>query len=203
MLGSHNSMSGYPCPWYLKPFNVFAKCQSLTLAEQFQAGVRFFDIRLKVKPDGRYCVAHGLMRYKTHSYIDMLGELKRLAELHGADVHYRVMLEYNKKPHELDAVVWWFKRAVEAGCAACGGLRFCGGYQKWNYALVVNADDGCDLPITHKYSSVLGWRRFVHCVPRIYAKKHNAEFKEEYKATLDAKDAVLLLDFAQEGRRQD
>lgn len=54
MPGSHNSSTmGMP---------KLAKCQNGSLFEQYQYGVRFFDIRLKADRKGRLFVAHGVMK---------------------------------------------------------------------------------------------------------------------------------------------
>lgn len=46
-LASHNSMTYLPIKkWWLKPFRFIAQCQNKTIEEQYQAGVRMFDIRI-------------------------------------------------------------------------------------------------------------------------------------------------------------
>lgn len=52
--GSHNSAT--------IGMNKFACCQNGTLYEQFEHGLRMFDIRLKADKKGRLFVAHGIMR---------------------------------------------------------------------------------------------------------------------------------------------
>ncbi len=54
MPGSHNSAT--------MGMSKFAKCQNGSLFEQYQYGVRFFDIRLKADKKGRLFVAHGIMK---------------------------------------------------------------------------------------------------------------------------------------------
>lgn len=75
MLGSHNSLTSYSCPWYLRVFNAFARCQSKTLEEQLKAGVQFFDLRIKMRADGSYCFAHGLMKYKAPALFDLIRQI--------------------------------------------------------------------------------------------------------------------------------
>lgn len=94
MLGSHNSLTGYPCKWYLIPFNIFSKCQSGTIEQQLQKNVKFFDIRIKVKSDGSYYVSHGLARYITESYSSIIEKLRYYSEQDHNHLYYRVMLEY-------------------------------------------------------------------------------------------------------------
>lgn len=202
MLGSHNSITGYPCPWYLRVFNIFAKCQSKTIAEQLDAGVRFFDLRVKAKADGSCRFAHGIVSYHANGLYSAVYELMDYMAHHaGETVYYRVMLEYNSEPKRREEIVRAFREAVEFCkeqplCSVlCPRPRFCGAYQKWDYGCVVAPDEGCGLPITHKYSSCIGWRRFIHCVPYLYARRRNKGFKERYKDTLASNGAVLLLDF--------
>ena len=50
VIGSHNSLSYLPLKhWWQKPLRIFARCQSMTLQEQYDEGVRLFDIRKKPK----------------------------------------------------------------------------------------------------------------------------------------------------------
>jgi len=193
MLGSHNSLTSYPCVWYLKPFNVFSKCQSKWLSEQLEAGVRYFDLRIKMKPNGEYCFAHGLASYRSPSLNFILMLLQSYSQRHDVDIYFRVMLEYNKKPKRSDEILTRFTSLASGLKNLAPKLYFCGAYQKWDYKEVVQGD--VHLNIAHKYSSVLGWKRFIHCIPYLYAKKHNNQFKEEFKEILDGENEVLMLDF--------
>lgn len=201
MLGSHNTLTAYPCPWYLRPLNVFSKCQSKTLKEQVMAGARFFDLRIKVKPSGGYFVAHGLVKYECDGLLCAVSSLLMYADETGSDVYYRIMLEYNREPNQYEKILTEFKNLAQEArdfkyfSAKGNKPHFCGAYQKWDYECVVKPDDGCDLPITHKYSSCIGWKRFIHCIPYLYAKRHNKEFEETYKDVLSSDAAVLLLDY--------
>lgn len=62
LLGTHNSLSYLPCQWYLRPFAWIGRCQSVSLAEQYKKGVRWFDIRIKYV-DGNVVSGHGLLTY--------------------------------------------------------------------------------------------------------------------------------------------
>lgn len=53
--------------------------------EQINAGVKFFDIRLRIK-NGKYVVCHGLVEYN----INVLTAIKILE---CANVYYRIVLE--------------------------------------------------------------------------------------------------------------
>lgn len=63
-LGTHNSLSYLrPRQWWLRPFAWMARCQSLTIEEQWEAGVRYFDIRVKFDKNKVAKSGHGLMTY--------------------------------------------------------------------------------------------------------------------------------------------
>ena len=63
-LGTHNSLSYLrPSQWWLRPFAWMARCQSLTVKQQWDAGVRYFDIRVKFDKGGLAKSGHGIMDY--------------------------------------------------------------------------------------------------------------------------------------------
>ena len=47
ILASHNSLTYYKPQWYLRPLAWIGRCQSKTIQEQYELGVRYFDIRIK------------------------------------------------------------------------------------------------------------------------------------------------------------
>ncbi len=56
MLGSHNSMTYLPLTGWSRILRPWVRCQSLTLMEQYNAGVRYFDIRIRlVNGKWRFC----------------------------------------------------------------------------------------------------------------------------------------------------
>lgn len=63
-IGTHNSATGESghgiLSWLGTPF---ARCQSKTIAEQYEAGCRYFDIRVKYTKRGWIC-AHGIWESK-------------------------------------------------------------------------------------------------------------------------------------------
>lgn len=78
-IGTHNSATGEKgrglLSWLVTPF---AKCQSKTIREQYNAGCRMFDIRVKWV-EGRLHCAHGLwvserLAYSILDEIDKLGD---------------------------------------------------------------------------------------------------------------------------------
>lgn len=89
-IGTHNSVTGERgslWSWFLTPF---ARCQSKTLVEQYKAGCRLFDLRIK-RHRGRYYGAHGMWRTR-EEITDVLWELYEAAMEDKAKVY--VMTTY-------------------------------------------------------------------------------------------------------------
>ena len=60
-IGTHNAATGELGSMFSFLITPFACCQSKTLVEQYQSGVRLFDIRLKRHKNTLYCY-HGIWR---------------------------------------------------------------------------------------------------------------------------------------------
>lgn len=62
-IGTHNSLTYLRPQWWLRWMNFTARCQNLTIQEQYKAGVRYFDFRIKFTRKG-IRAGHGPMTYK-------------------------------------------------------------------------------------------------------------------------------------------
>lgn len=63
ILASHNSWTYLPPKkWWMWLLRFTAKCQRLSIQEQYEMGVRCFDLRVKWI-DGKMVVAHGIVQY--------------------------------------------------------------------------------------------------------------------------------------------
>lgn len=170
LLGTHNSLSYFPCQWYLRPFAWIGKCQSLNLAEQYQKGVRYFDVRVKYVND-KAVSGHGLLTYAINIEIPLMFLNNRKEQC-----IVRLFLEnsyFNPTKHferfAKDIKVWKDKykniRFIEGGC------RFV--YKQF-------IED--KVPANHYY-----WSKGDTLIPypRWYAKRNNAKYhvkdnKKEY-----------------------
>lgn len=78
-IGTHNSATGEKgkgwLSWLVTPF---AKCQNKTIRDQYNAGCRMFDIRVK-RVDGHFRCAHGLWTSERFAY-DILDEIDKLGD---------------------------------------------------------------------------------------------------------------------------
>lgn len=97
MLGSHNSFT------YLKPKGIinklllpWSKCQKLTLIEQYDKGVRYFDIRVRFKKDIGAIIVHNKTEYIGSVY----KELEALNKYIKEPVYLRIILDIRDVPND-------------------------------------------------------------------------------------------------------
>lgn len=126
LIGTHDSATGEKghgfMSWLLIPF---AKTQSKTIRQQYDAGCRYFDIRIKETKRGWVC-AHGLWRTKRLA-TDILQELNDMPDtvqveltyegtVKGKDKFKECIEQFEKQyPH-----IKWGIRAIKYGNKAKG-----------------------------------------------------------------------------------
>lgn len=108
LIGTHDSATGEKgkgfISWLLTPF---AKTQRKTIREQYEAGCRYFDIRVRLIGTDFYC-AHGPWRTKRTAR-DILYELNNFDE----DVHVEITYEGT---NEHEGYFKAFIRDIDAKC---------------------------------------------------------------------------------------
>ena len=113
------------------------------------------------------------------------------------DIIARVVIEYNHRPKNEGLVIKRIKDYVENGLmkSICPHVRFHQLVTKWDEKVVKQYLSKCkDVKLHHKYSSVLGKKRFW-TVPYLYARKHNKKIKDDFSYFYDSPNEVLMLDF--------
>ena len=89
--GTHNSAALY------EPLPGTAKCQSLSIAQQLEAGVRFFDIRCRHQKD-RFELYHGIVDQK-QNFTQLQQTLVKFLKIHPREV---VLISIQQAPHAKD-----------------------------------------------------------------------------------------------------
>lgn len=202
ILATHNSLSGYaPKKWWMKILNPFAKCQSLSIEEQYNRGVRMFDIRVRPHTGE---AAHGLITYDVD--IDkVLTWLNERAQAEHTEIYIRLCCENNVS----DLSEWdddWFRWFWQDCKSKYKHLNFCGGYMKkgWFKLIDCKAPEYLELYRTFNvYKAKQGWKAklrsiveyILHPTPKYWAKKDNAEYIEEYEDY----NGFIMLDFVEYG----
>lgn len=176
-LASHNSLSYAPVKqWYLKPFFWIAQCQSKSIEEQYESGVRYFDIRL----DG-FDPAHGLLKYK-------LSLKKVFAFLNSKkDCIVRIVCENIKQQGR-------FRFYCKCLIQMYPNIKFCGGWDRNNRNNIVytfyNAEPSCE----DYYASFMQYLPNAKWYHKLYAIFPRLSDKLLKKKTTTDKE-YLMLDF--------
>lgn len=97
MLGSHNSVSYLPIKGWKKFFKPWIKCQSLTLQEQWNKGVRYFDLRIRKYKDEGWWYCHN-----TAIFAPVMESKELLEFLMEKKAYVRIMLDVRVKPKDAD-----------------------------------------------------------------------------------------------------
>lgn len=85
-IATHDSASGESPLWYCYPILPFARTQFKTIKEQYEAGCRGFDIRVKYHL-GQWRCAHGIF-FTKRSALDILNEINDFPERCYVDLTY-------------------------------------------------------------------------------------------------------------------
>lgn len=184
-LGSHNSMTYLPPKqWWLKPFHFIAKCQNKTLQEQYECGVRVFDIRVKWdNKNDKWVFAHGSMTFKCYDVKYYFNYLNNLNE----HIDIRLILEYNREPNNIDYIVNKFQNDVKEWQQQYINISFFAFNRKYDWLVLCHAN--YKPTIYQAVSSMTGSILDDWC-PWFYAKLHN---KDILKQGTDKN--ILLIDF--------
>lgn len=182
-LGTHNSMTYLkPKKWWMYPFRFMAKCQSLTIEEQYEYGIRHFDLRVTFDKHGSIEFKHGLVSYdgSVYTVLEYLNSIKE-------PVYCKFWLELTSSNKEQEDL---FKYYCEIFEKHYKNIKFYGGKNKKGTVLYNFSNKEPDLD--YDFASA---RKplFDDLWPWLYAKLNNRKAKKNCKKNL------LILDFVQIG----
>ena len=186
VLGSHNSWSYLPVrKWWMKPIAFMARCQRKTIQEQYELGVRCFDLRVRFDNDRYPVFCHGIVEYdadydkvhedlkwingKTNCYVRVLHEVRnerQMTEIEKEDFYY-VCYEMTR-----------CYRNIKFWC----GRNLCNWEMDYDFGFYPTCEE--------KYSSVCPPRIVDDWWPWLYARLHNGKIREQGTG----KD-ILLIDY--------
>lgn len=185
ILGSHNSWSYLPpLHWWMRPFAFMAKCQSKTIKEQYELGVRCFDLRVLFDKYGIVYVAHGFMKYNI-DFSELNENLKWLNDK--GDCYVRLIHEVRRKSQYTD----FAKTCFQGFCLYVlkySNIKWWCGRNLYNWEF--DYDFGPEPTCEENYSSVMPPKWLDDWFPWLYSKLNN----KKILAKGTDKD-ILLIDF--------
>lgn len=162
MIGSHNTMSYLSVEkWWMKPLNIFAKCQNKYLYSQYIHGARCYDIRVYLKDNLYWKFCHGIINYKSLITIyDVIGEINSFDTKD--EIYIRLVLEKGNSEDE-------FAKLCADLESKYPKIKFFGGVRKRDWKELYHFKNNPD--VEQYISSMSGkWYWFI---PWIYAKLFN------------------------------
>lgn len=195
ILGTHNSLTyAKPTTWLGKLLNKTAQCQELSIIEQYNYGVRYFDIRInRNTPYNR----HGLVTYdvKVEEALRILNDMSTQVDPIYVSLNYENGLFEPKSKYEQ-----WFKEAYSSIVSNYRNLVFTGGYAKHPWRRVIDVPRISILEMhwefgNFKYGKTTKdkiralLQSIIHFNPRYWAEKNNSTYRKWYE------DTNLMLDF--------
>ena len=171
-IATHNSVTGEIghgfISWLITPF---AKCQSKTITEQLESGVRYFDIRVRKTKRG-WIGAHGLWESKRN--IESI-----LSEINNNENCYINITYEGKAPDD-------FIEIVKKWIIAYKYITFCAinsKKPKWTNIVTINNVESKDYFIHLDFST---WHTFIP-IPWLWKKIYynNVEFTNNYFIFID------------------
>lgn len=198
MLATHNSASGYPVgyPRYAHGIiNLYSKCQSLTLEDQWDLGVRYFDFRVRKGKSGYIIVCHGLVNYDL-TFSQALLKILQCQSACGRGelepVYIRTQWDHTGTDgSDKEDVINNFNLMLEG----FPSLRFTGLYEKGTGVLLCPGYHKAPVTI-EKHGSTEGYWKYLP--PFIYSLFHNKDHYSTYSEYVDAEDKYLMLDFIEQ-----
>ena len=190
IIGSHNSWSYLtPKKWWMKLIAFTAKCQDLTIKEQYYHGVRCFDLRIKFI-DGNPVIAHGPIIYN-YFREELFRDLEWLNMQH-QPISIRILHEVrNKKEYTEESVENFVDFIITLQCRFTHLKFWCGkNLYNWKNDYEFPYKPSCE----EMYASVCSPKLIDDWWPRWFAKFNN---KRIIKEGTD-KD-ILLIDFVNYG----
>lgn len=168
------------------PVNFIAKCQSLTIKEQYEKGARLFDLRINFDKYDQPEFRHGLVSYKG-SVTEILNYLNSLED---KGIYIRFIFENNllEDPEESRFRENLFISFCADAQEKYKNLKFYGGNRKTDWKVLYKFPRK-DLKITQIVGSMANCKLAGIC-PYIYAKNHNKENLANIKA-----NEWVLMDF--------
>lgn len=198
MLGTHNSCSGYKVvsPWYTKGIpNLWSKCQSLTLEDQWDLGVRLFDFRIRTNKSGAVIVCHGLSEYDitfSEALIKILTLQSNCGRGELEPVYIWCAWDHTVDRDDKDKVIETYKLMLEG----FPSLRFTGLYERGTKNLLCSGYHSSPT-VREMHGSIDGNWKYVP--PIIWSMLYNSKEYTEYADYIDSDTKYLVLDFIEKG----
>lgn len=207
ILGTHNSVTYLqPKHWWLWFGKPFAKCQDMNIEQQWNIGVRCFDIRVRFDEKGNPIMAHGVYEVKGSVHFDILAKIEGLMFFEKMShpkqskrAYVRVILESRMKGN-LEQEEKRFKRFCSKLHQTYPLITFFGGNRKGDWKQIydfqlkteiIQAVGSMANEERKRGFNVVKARWYEKFMPKCYARRNNKLNTD----LLSDKECIVLFDF--------
>lgn len=188
MIGSHNSFSYLrPVKWWHRLLSPWNKCQTKDISEQYNDGIRFFDIGVSFDKNYDVQLSYGNVSYKHGEAI--LSAWLSFLDNKPERVAIRIVLDIRKKPKDAYIQTFHFDQLCHELEIKYPTLVFRQRIVAWNCSDYINDKS---LKLEKCYGSVQKFPWNILPV-RLYVIFHNKETKKEYNKS--GWNNVALIDY--------
>lgn len=192
ILGSHNSLSYLPIK---NKWNLFMRCQNHTLNEQYNLGVRLFDIKVRYNGKIQFCCGNTVFDYTESQFYEDVRHF-------GGEAYFKFTLDMKNKP-EISTLIkqFFFDFIVDFSHTFRNIVTIVGVYILWehkDYTMELSGqyveDFLCktnSLNIYNKYSTK-SKTIFKYLPPKWFANIVNEQIMDLITITPNSKQAILI-----------
>lgn len=190
-IGSHNSWTYLtPRKWWMKLIAFTARCQNLSIKEQYALGTRCFDLRIRFDKYGTFRIAHGIVEYD-YSFNELYKDLEWLNS-QSEKVYIRTIHEVRTEKMYTEKSIHFFKLYASYLSNNFTNLKFWCGTNLYNKDIdyYFGENPTCE----EKYASVCSPKLIDDWWPWLFARKNNKQIKQK-----STDKEILLIDFVNYG----
>ena len=180
-IGSNNSLTYLkPLSWIWRLFGKFSKHQEVDYEDQYMYnGIRLFDIRLYTDDDNHLIIKNGGITYKLESlysildYLDRKGDATVLLTFDESYGDYLNKFDIDRKEQKFIEMCGIIERIYK-------GIRFCGGYRKFDKKVLYQFEGGEKVKIVKPEEESIMYSIYNKFFPLLTIMYHKY-FIEKYK----------------------
>ena len=196
ILGAHNANTYLkPRKWWMRLINFTSKCQKLTIKEQLEYGVRYFDFRIRYDKNlNTFICCHGPIEYKVEVLLLIHDIFKFKRDHPNESIYIRFVYDdtFNENNYNDDDISYLFITELFSFHMIGIGWELIRksnwteiDYNRWEQQEIIDC-----------FKNYRGYKWIPW--PRWWAKKNNKrlkKFMDEYQKGTPDKDTVFLFDF--------
>lgn len=183
MLGSHNSLSYLPIKGWRKILKPWAKCQDKTLEEQYNSGIRYFDLRVRKESDEWWYCHNNAIFIPVKEYEEILNFLLE------KKAYVRIILDVRKKPKDAEEYKKAFLNLIDQFIS--NGLKVDSAIVYWEWK-----DYHPNNITQYEYHSSVSapWYKYI-LGTKWFANHYNKSYLKENEPKVLSENDVTLMDF--------